>query len=115
MRKTALTAYGLVGTDNIRCTAAQLDSGAYAFVRADGSNSVLPFMPTSFRTSGDIVNVASTLGHRVSMAAVPNVALPKHTWKQSMTLEQVAEKFGISKSIVTALIATYTLDEAVAA
>lgn len=115
MRKTALTAYELIGTDWVRVTAAQLDNGSFAFVRADGSNSIVPILSDTFRTSGDIVNVASQLGHRVSMAAVPSVALPNHTWKGTYTLDEIAEKFGVSKSIVTALRATYTLDEAIAA
>jgi len=114
MRKTALTAYGRVGTDWVRMTAAILESGAYAFVRADGSNSIVPVLPDVFRTSGDMVNVASTLGHRVSMAAVPAVALPNHTWKGEYALAAIAEKFGVA-SIVDALVATYTLDEAIAA
>lgn len=111
MRKTALTAYGLVGTDWVRMTAAILDSGIAAFVRADGSNAIVPVLPSTFRTSDDIVNVASTLGHKVSMAAVPSVALPNHAWKGTFTLEAIAEKFGVSQTIVTQLVATYTLDE----
>lgn len=111
MRKTALTAYGLIGTDWIRMTAAFIEGAGYAFVRADGSNAILPVLPGLFRTSGDIVNAASRLGHRVSMAAVPMVGLPKHEWKTPFTLGEIAEHFGVSKSVVTALVATYTLDE----
>jgi hypothetical protein len=115
MRKTALTAYGRTGSDWVRMTAAQLDNGSFAFVRADGSNAIVPVLPETFRTSGDIVNVASTLGHKVSMAAVPAVALPNHTWKGTFTLAEIAEHFGVGISIVTALVATYTLEDAIAA
>lgn len=114
MRKTALTAYGRIGTDWVRMTAAILESGATAFVRADGSNSIVPVLPDTFRTSGDIVNVASTLGHKVSMAAVPAVALPNHTWKGTFTLDGIAEHFGVA-SIVDALRAAYADVDSIAA
>jgi hypothetical protein len=113
VRKTALTAYGKLGTDWIRMTAARIiDSGAYVFVRADGSNSIVPVLPDTFRTSGDIANVTATLGHRVSMAAVPGVALPNHTWKGTYTLEEIASKFGFTQ--VEELRASY-VDELEAA
>jgi hypothetical protein len=114
MRKTALTAYGLIGTDWIRVTAAILDNGNAAFVRADGSNAVVPMLPETFRTSGDIVNVAAQLGHRVSMAAVPSVGLKNHTWKGQLTLDEAAAKFGVPE-LADRLRATYNMDEAIAA
>lgn len=114
MRKTALTVYGLFGTDWVRVTAAILESGAAAFVRADGSNSIVPTLPDTFRTSGDIVNAAAQLGHRVSMAAVPSVGLKNHTWKTTLTLDEACDKFGVHE-LADQLRATYSVDEAIAA
>lgn len=114
MRKTALTAYGLIGTDWIRVTAAILETGI-AFVRADGTNTPLGELPTAYRTSGDIVNVASTLNHRVNMAAVPKVGLPNHTWKTVFDLAGIAAHFGVAQSIVDGLLATYADVDAIAA
>lgn len=108
MRKTALTAYGLVGTDWIRMTAAVLESGATVFVRADGSNAILPMLPTTFRTSGDIVNVVASLGHRVNLASVPSVALPNHAWKGTFDLDGIANHFA-TQHIVPSLKASYTI------
>ena len=99
VRKTALTAFGKVGTDWVRVTAARVafaggETGTY-FVRADGSNAILPTLPTVFRTSGDMANVAATLGHRVDFSAIPSVGLPNHTWKGTYTLAEIGEKFGV--------------------
>lgn len=107
--KKALTAYGLVGTDYVRMTLADLD-GSIVFVRADGSNGIVPTLPNVFRTSGDIVNVASTLGHRVNMAAVPKVGLPNHTWKGTFDLVAIMTKFGVEE-LYNDLVASYA-DEA---
>lgn len=108
LRKTALTAYGLVGTDWIRVTAAILKSGATVFVRADGHNGIVATMPTAFRTSGDVVSVMATMVDTYHAAAVP-ATLPAHTWKTTMTLEEVASKFAGDKAdaIVAGLKATY--------
>jgi hypothetical protein len=115
-RKTALTAYGKVGSDWTRTTLARvIEDNTFVFVRADGSNSILPVLPETFRTSGDIANVTATLGRKVSMAAVPSVALPNHTWKTTFTLDEIAAKFGIDESIVAAVRSTYADDEAIAA
>ncbi len=118
IKKTALTAYGKIGTDWIRMTAARLDIGngvpELVFVRADGSNAIVPVLPETYRTSGDIVNVASTLGHKVSMAAVPAVALPNHTWKGTYTLDEIASKFGVAE-LAEQLRTTYMVDEVEAA
>jgi len=113
MRKFALTVFGLVGTDWVRMTAAAVDAVGVVFVRADGTNSIVPVLPTVFRTSGDVSSVAATLGHRVNMAAVPSVAFPKHAWKSTLTLEEAASKFGCPQ-IVEQLVASYA-DEAEAA
>jgi hypothetical protein len=110
MRKTALTAFGLVGTDWVRMTMAFVDGVGTLFVRADGTNSIVPVLPTAFRTSGDIANVTATLGHRVNMAAVPSVALPNHTWKGTFDLDGIAAKFGVEDRL-EALRASYA-DEA---
>lgn len=105
--KNALTAYGKVSTDWLRVTAARITfegiEGTFTlFVRADGSNSVIPTLPTVFRTSGDIANVAATLGHRVDFAAVPSVGLPNHTWKGTYTITEIGEKFGVSGDEIVA-------------
>jgi hypothetical protein len=105
--KSALTAYGRIGTDWVRMT---LTTDAL-FVRADGSNAVITELPDTFRTSGDIASVAATLGHRVSMAAVPSVALPNHTWKGTFTFAEIAAKFGISDALVAKTVAEYNVDE----
>jgi hypothetical protein len=109
VRKFATTAYALVGTDYIRVTLARVD-GSVVFVRADGSNAILPTLPGTFRTSGDIVNVVATLGHRVNMAAVPAVALPKHTWKATFTLDGILDKFACSE-LKAELVESYTEEE----
>lgn len=117
MHKLATTVYGLVGTDWIRVTLAKLETGI-VFVRADGSNAVLPTLPTLYRTSGDITNVASQLGHRVDISAVPSVALKNHEWKGSMTLAELAEhkyQGPAIKANMAGLLASYDVDIAVAA
>jgi hypothetical protein len=116
IKKTAVTAYGKVGTDFVRMTAALVD-GTYVFVRADGSNSIVPELPSVFRTSGDIASVVATVGHRVSMAAVPSVGLPNHTWKGQLTLGAIVDKFAPEKAelIIAGLVASYAQDEAIAA
>ncbi len=113
LRKLATTAYGLVGTDYVRMTLADLD-GSIVFVRADGSNQTVPFLPNVFRTSGDIVNVASTLGHRVNMAAVPKVGLPNHTWKGTFDLLAILTKFG-NEDRYNDLVASYSVADEIAA
>lgn len=113
VRKLAVTAYGKVGTDWVRMTLARVD-GTLMFVAADGSNAPIPVYPTTFRTSGDIVNVVSTLGHRVNLAAVPSVGLPNHTWKTTFSLEGIFEHFNVSTALIAELNATYN-DEAIAA
>lgn len=110
MRKTPLTAFGLVGTDWLRITAALLETG-YVFVRADGTNAIVPVLPHVFRTSGDMANVTATLGHRVNMSAVPSVGLPNHTWKTTFDLVGIAAHMGASDAVVAGLIASYA-DEA---
>lgn len=97
--KTALTAYGKVGTDWVRMTAARVtfedgSDGTY-FVRADGSNAILPTLPSMFRTSGDLANVAAKLGHRVDFAAIPSVGLENHAWKPVYSLQGIGDKFGV--------------------
>lgn len=114
IRKTALTAYGLIGTDWTRVTAAFVD-GVAVFVRADGTNAIVPLMPSTFRTSGDIVNVAAQLGKRVNISAVPSIGLLNHAWKGEYTLEQIASKFGVSQEIVGRLQVTYGEAEELAA
>lgn len=114
IRKYALTAYGKIGSDWIRMTLASVDS-VVMFVRADGSNAPVPVLPTVFRTSGDIANVTATLGHRVSMAAVPAVALPNHTWKGQLSLDEAAAKFGVDARIVELVRSTYADVDAIAA
>lgn len=113
IRKTALTAYGKVGTDWVRMTLARIDD-AFVFVRADGSNAIVDTLPVAFRTSGDIANVTATLNHRVSMAAVPSVGLPNHTWKGTFDLAEIAEKFGVSQHLEE-LISSYNEAEQAAA
>ena len=111
MRKTALTAFGLIGTDYVRMTAAVIDGIGHRFVRADGTNSIVPVIPSVFRTSGDIANVTATLGHRVNMAAVPSVALPNHAWKTTLDLDEISAKFGVPE-LADLLRAGYAEDEA---
>lgn len=118
MRKLATTVYGLVGTDWIRVTLAKLESSAIVFVRADGSNAILPTLPTLFRTSADMANVAAQLGHKVDFSAVPKVALKNHEWKGSMTLAELAEhkyQGPAIKANMAGLLASYADDIAVAA
>ena len=109
VRKFATTAYGRIGNDYIRMTLARVD-GSVVFVRADGSNAVVPSLPTTFRTSGDMVNVVATLGHRVNMAAVPAVALPKHTWKTTFDLDGILSKFDCLE-LKAELVESYTEEE----
>ena len=90
MKKLGTTVYGLIGTDNVKISLALLDD-IVMWVREDGSNAPVWTMPTSFRTVGDMSHVLGELGHRVNVASVPNVALPSHTWKQRMSLEQLAQ------------------------
>ena len=108
VKKSALTAYGKIGTDWVRMTLRQ--DGV--FVRADGSNGELPVLPTTFRTCGDIGNVTATLGHKVSMAAVPGVALPNHGWKGVFTFEEIARKFKVSEELIVLAQFVYSDDEA---
>jgi hypothetical protein len=90
MRTTALTAFGLIGTDWTRLTAVILETGAYVLRRADGTNTVVDVLPTRWRTSGDITASAALLGHRVNMAAVPSVGLKNHAWKGEYSLSDIA-------------------------
>lgn len=115
MRKSPVTAYGLVGTDYVRMTAATLETGSVVFVRADGTNSIVPVLPSTFRTSGDIANVAATLGHRVNFSAVPSVGLPKHTWKGQFDLEGIVAHMGGKAELVAQLVASYAATEEIAA
>ena len=115
--KLATTVYGLVGWDYIRITLARVD-GAVAWVRADGSDAVLPTMPIAFRTSGDIANVMPKLGHNVNAAAVPSVGLPNHEWKTAYTLAELAEhkyQGPALKANMAALVLYYSDDVEVAA
>lgn len=95
MRKTALTAYGLVAGEWLRMTAAIIPSGDVLFVRADGWNSPIGEMPAMFRTSGDVVSVAATMVDAYHIGSIPEVALPKHTWKGTFTLDEICTKFGV--------------------
>lgn len=115
MRKTPLTCFGKVGTDWLRITAAILETGAYAFVRADGTNAIVPVLPHVFRTSGDMANVTATLGHKVNMSAVPSVGLPAHTWKGTFDLVGIAAHMGASDAVVAGLIAAYADEAEIAA
>lgn len=114
MRKTAVTAFGLVGTDWVRMTAAIVETIGSVWVRADGTNAIVPVLPTMFRTSGDIASVVATVGHRVNMAAVPSVALPNHAWKGTFDLDGICTKFGRADMAELLRIA-YSDDEAEAA
>jgi len=106
IRKLALTAYGKVGTDWVRMTAAIVD-GNVVMVRADGTNSIVPVLPDTYRTSGDIANVAAQLGHNVNFSAVPSVGLKNHTWKTELTLDEAAAKFGVDAAFVQQLRNSY--------
>lgn len=109
VRKLGTTIYGLVGYDWTRMTLARVD-GIVMFVRADGSNAPVPELPATYRTSGDMMNVISTLGHRVNAASVPSVALPAHAWKSTYTLAELAEhkyQGPALKGVMAELLATY--------
>ena len=117
LKKLGTTVYGLVGTDNIKISLANID-GIVMWVREDGSNAPVYEMPTSFRTVGDITHVLGELGRKVNVASVPNVALPNHTWKKRMTLDELAQHStqGIALTKYMAeLLATYADDVQIAA
>lgn len=106
IRKLALTAYGRVYGESIRCTLA-LTTAGHRFVRADGSNAVLPFLPDLFRTSGDVVSVAATMVDTFSMQSYDWDSLPAHGWKSTYTLDEALAKFGIDAAIADELRAAY--------
>jgi hypothetical protein len=110
LRKTALTAYGLVDSEWLRVTAAITGKGQYIFVRADGHGAVIGTMPTAFRTSGDVSNVAASMVDAFHMAALP-ASLPAHAWKTTLTLEEIASKMAGERAdaIVAGLKAAYGL------
>lgn len=113
----ALTAYGLVGWDWVRMTAALTDTGSVVMVRINrpGDYTVLPTLPETYRTSGDMANVMAQLEHNVNASAVPSVGLPNHQWKGTFDLDGIAAKFGVDPAFVQALRNSYSDVEEAAA
>lgn len=97
----------------IRMTAALVtfadDTTAYALVRHD-SGAIVPSLPATYRTAGDVSSVVAATGKRYNLAAVPaNVG--NHLWKGTYTLQEIADKFGVSQTVVDGLIAFYNSED----
>lgn len=125
-RTTAVTGYGRVFNDAVRCTVIIADDGSYKVRRADGSDAILPVLPTEWRTSDDVVTSVSTTGIAFNMAALPWDAIPVHEhqshgrkasdrFKTTRTLRQfvlhMTRDAAKTKAIVEGLELTYA-DEA---
>lgn len=106
--RNALTSYGDFAGQSVRFTVAQLASGEYRLIRMDGTRAILPFLPNTVRTSGDVVSVAATMVDTFHMAEFPTAALPEHgTWKKALPFVEWLAKWDAPQAVIDGLIEAY--------